>query len=132
MLRCILVSTGINSSSLIYTDLHLGGKIFFCSFLYKPHHDILIFVCAKTKEEISCVATSQLISAIVFATYIAQSLYFLNPKFEASSHLLWLYSLVCVGPGWTGFYVGNFSFHFQNSRKFTEWSENSCFRNFYW
>ena len=28
-----------------------------------------------------------------------QSLYFLNPKFQASSHLLWLYSLVCVGPG---------------------------------
>ena len=29
-----------------------------------------------------------------------QSLYFLNPKFQASSHLLWLYSPVCVGPGW--------------------------------
>ena len=23
-----------------------------------------------------------------------------NPKFQASSHLLWLYSLICVGPGW--------------------------------
>ena len=23
-----------------------------------------------------------------------------KPKFQASSHLLWLYSLVCVGPGW--------------------------------
>ena len=23
----------------------------------------------------------------------------LNPKFQASSHLVWLYSLVCVGPG---------------------------------
>ena len=23
----------------------------------------------------------------------------LNPKFQASSHLLWLYSPVCVGPG---------------------------------
>ena len=30
---------------------------------------------------------------------IVQSLYFLNPRFQASSHLLWLYSLVCVGPG---------------------------------
>ena len=28
-----------------------------------------------------------------------QFLYFLNPKFQASSHLLWLYSLVCVRPG---------------------------------
>ena len=26
-------------------------------------------------------------------------LYFLNPKFQASSHLLWLYSPVCVRPG---------------------------------
>ena len=29
---------------------------------------------------------------------IVQSLYFLNPKFQAFSHLLWLYSTVCVGP----------------------------------
>ena len=28
-----------------------------------------------------------------------QSLYFLNPKFQASSHLLWSNSPVCVGPG---------------------------------
>ena len=27
------------------------------------------------------------------------SLYLLNPKFQASSHLLYLYSLDCVGPG---------------------------------
>ena len=37
--------------------------------------------------------------AFVFATYIVQSLYFLNTKFHASSHLMWLYSPVCVGPG---------------------------------
>ena len=30
--------------------------------------------------------------------YIVQSLYFLNPKCQASSHLLWLYSQVCVEP----------------------------------
>ena len=30
---------------------------------------------------------------------MVQSLYYLNPKFQASSHFLWLYSLVCVGPG---------------------------------
>ena len=34
-----------------------------------------------------------------FATRIVQSLYFLNTKFQATSHPLWLYSLVCVGPG---------------------------------
>ena len=29
-----------------------------------------------------------------------QSLFFLNPKFQASSLLLQMYRLVCVGPGW--------------------------------
>ena len=33
------------------------------------------------------------------STQIVQSLFFLCPKFQASSHLLWLYSPVCVGPG---------------------------------
>ena len=36
--------------------------------------------------------------AFVFATQIVQSLYFLNPKFQASSHLLWWNSPVCVRP----------------------------------
>ena len=43
--------------------------------------------------------TAKLISAFVFLTRIVQSLFFPNPKFQASSHLLWLYSRVCVGPG---------------------------------
>ena len=47
----------------------------------------------------SLAVTAKLISAFVFATQIVQSLYFLNPKFQASRHLLWLYSPVCVGPG---------------------------------
>ena len=41
----------------------------------------------------------KLISAFVFATWIVHSLFFLNPKFQACSNLLWLYSPVCVGPG---------------------------------
>ena len=44
--------------------------------------------------------TAKLISAFVFSTGIVESLYYLNPKFQASSHLLWLYSQVSVGPGW--------------------------------
>ena len=35
----------------------------------------------------------------VFAIRIVQSLFYLNPKFQASCHLVWLYSLVCVRPG---------------------------------
>ena len=56
------------------------------------------FAYAKTKTQISFAVTAKLISVFVFATRIVQSLYFLNPKFQASSHLLWSYSLVCVGP----------------------------------
>ena len=36
---------------------------------------------------------------LCFATWIVQSLFYLNPKFHSSSHLVWLYSPVCVGPG---------------------------------
>ena len=43
--------------------------------------------------------TAQLNSAFVFASWIVQSLYFLNPKFQASNHLLWLYSPVRVISG---------------------------------
>ena len=57
------------------------------------------FTYAKTKAQISCAVTAQLISAFVFATRIVQSLYLLNPKFQASSNLLWLYNPGCVGPG---------------------------------
>ena len=54
---------------------------------------------AKTKTQISFAVTAKLISAFVFATWIVQYLYFLNTKFQASSHLQWLHSLVCVRPG---------------------------------
>ena len=48
---------------------------------YEPYHEkTCYFTNAKTKE-------------------IVQSLNFLIPKSQASSHLLWLYSLVCVGSG---------------------------------
>ena len=61
----------------------------------------LVLACAKTKAQISCscAVTAQLISALVFATLTVQSLYFLNSNFQASNHLEWPYSLVCVGPG---------------------------------
>ena len=36
---------------------------------------------------------------LVFATLIVQYLFFLNTKFQASSYLQWLFSLVCVRPG---------------------------------
>ena len=59
----------------------------------------LAFECVKTKTQINFAVTAKLISVFVFATPIVQSLYFLNPKFQASGYLLWLYSPVCNGPG---------------------------------
>ena len=41
---------------------------------------------------------AKLISAFVFATRIVQFLFYLNPKFQASSSFLCLYRTVCVGP----------------------------------
>ena len=56
------------------------------------------FAYVKTKTQISFAVTAKLISACVFNTQLVQSVYFLNPKFQASSHLMWLHSPVCVGP----------------------------------
>ena len=42
--------------------------------------------------------TAKLISAFVFATRIVQFLFYLKPKFQASSSFLCLYRSVCVRP----------------------------------
>ena len=47
-----------------------------------------IFVYAKTKAQISFAETAKLISAFLFATRIVESLFFLNPKFQALSLIL--------------------------------------------
>ena len=48
---------------------------------------------------VSCAVTARLISTFVFPIRIVQILFFLNPKFQDSSHLLWLHGLLCVRPG---------------------------------
>ena len=77
-------------------------------FSYKS---ILIFKSRKTRSrneschektkilhmQNSFPVTEKLIT-FVFATWIVQFFYFLNPKFRASSHLQCSYSLVCVRP----------------------------------
>ena len=57
------------------------------------------FCICENKDADQLRGSAKLISAFVFATQIVQSLYFLNTKFQASSHLVWSCSLVCVGPG---------------------------------
>ena len=49
-------------------------------------------------SQVSFPVTVKLISAFADTTQIIPMLYFLNPKFQASSHLLHLYSSVCVRP----------------------------------
>ena len=71
----------------------------FSHYIWAATWENRIFAYAKIKTQIRFAVTAKLISAIFFATWIVQSLCFLNPKFQVSSHLLWLYSPVCVGPG---------------------------------
>ena len=52
----------------------------------------------ENKAQISFAVTAKLISAFVFATRMAQFLFYLNPKFEAFCSFLCLYSLICVRP----------------------------------
>ena len=58
---------------------HLAYNIHVSRGMRKPD-----FANAKTKAQISCAVTVQLISTFVFATRIVQSLFCLNPKFQSS------------------------------------------------
>ena len=57
------------------------------------------FCIFEIKAHISFGVTVKLIRAFVFATVIVQFVYFLKPKFPASSDFLCMYSLVFVGLG---------------------------------
>ena len=52
-----------------------------------------------TKAQISVSVTAKLISTFVFAAWIVQSYLILLKYKQASSLHLWLYRLICVGPG---------------------------------
>ena len=57
------------------------------------------YASAKTKAKTSFAVTAKLIRAFVFATSIVQFLFFLYPKFQASTLLLCLHRPVYVRPG---------------------------------
>ena len=67
------------------------------STLFKPRREKTGFCICENKDADQL--RGDAVSAFVFATWIVQSLCFLNPKFQVSNHLLWLYSPVCVGSG---------------------------------
>ena len=56
------------------------------------------FANAKTKPEISCAVTAQLICLFVFAIQIVKFLFYVNANFQASSLLPCPYRPVCVAP----------------------------------
>ena len=75
-------------------------QTYFFMHLFEPRREKIGFLhMRKQKTQISFAVTAKLIIAFVFAIRIGQSLYYLHPKLQASSHLLWLYRPVCVGPG---------------------------------
>ena len=74
-------------------QLYLEQNDYLSGNIHEPRH---VICNAKTKTQISFAVTANRISTFVFATRILQSLFYLNPKSQDSSHLLWLYSLVRV------------------------------------
>ena len=70
-----------------------------CSTNHAHDHPVKsLFLKIKYLSHLMGKPTIFAVSAFVFARRIVQSLYFLNPKFPASSYLLCLYSLVCLRP----------------------------------
>ena len=69
------------------------------SSLYEPglEKTNISYMQKQKRIIISFTVIAKLISAF-FAIRIVQFLYFLNPKFPSSNHLLCLYSSVCVEP----------------------------------
>ena len=62
----------------------------------EPRREKTGFLHMQKKAQIHCTVTAQPISAFIFAIRVIQTLYYLNPKFQASGHPLWLYGPICV------------------------------------
>ena len=105
-----VVSVGCGSAAVVWTvtAVEVRSELFsllhyylsfspLCNRENEPwrHEKTCSFAYAKTKAQISCPVTTQLIPAFDFAAKIVQSMYFLILKFQTSSHLLYL---ICVGP----------------------------------
>ena len=59
-----------------------------CIIPFEPRHEKTGFLPMRKQRRSITAVTAKLISAFVFATQIVQSLFFLNPRFQASSCLL--------------------------------------------
>ena len=112
-----LISALVFSTQFLTPKFQASSHLLWLYLVRKP----AFCICEKT---ISFAVIAKLISAFVFVIRIVQSPYYLNPKFQASSHLLWLYRPFCVGP------VGNPDDWFSHNEAHMSglcrtWSENS-------
>ena len=82
------------------TQISLGIHQF-CPFKYEPLYNMRkpAFSICENKDADQLRSYCAADQRLCFCIRIVQSLFFLNLKFQASSHLQWLYSPVCVRPG---------------------------------
>ena len=93
-----------------------SSEMFICSYKLHSVYSLIImlintwatswrkpdFCICKNKGTNQMCSTAQLISAFVFPSWIIQSLFFFRAdisRFFLFSKFLWLYNIVCVGPG---------------------------------
>ena len=81
-----------------YEDKPDNCDSFTGSLFEPPHGKTNNLHMRKQRRRSASRKTAKLISAFVFAPRIVQFLFYLNPKFQASSSFLCLYRPVCVGP----------------------------------
>ena len=84
---------------IINTFYHYSSNPRFPSSYYCVIRNPVFCICDNNGADQLRYNRAARISAFVFATSIEQSIYFQNPNFQASSHLLLPHSPVCVGPG---------------------------------
>ena len=65
----------------------------------EQHHVKTCFLHMQKQTQIRCSVTTHAADQCLYFCYIDSTIPLLNPKFQAFSHLLWLFSSVCVGPG---------------------------------
>ena len=65
----------------------------------EPLYEKTVFCICENKDADQLRGNREADQRLCFRYTIVQSLYFLNPKFEASRHILWLYSQICVKTG---------------------------------
>ena len=94
------VGQKVNESSYLQLLCVKFSKVFSCckSYLSFVMRKPAFCICENKDADQLC-GNHEADQCLCFRYMDWKSLFYLNPKFQASSYLLWFYSLVCVGPG---------------------------------